>query len=105
MSEEAVRKVALEFFKDRFRSLYEKQKENSKKIEALEGIKETSKRERWENVKFNEIDDRLKALEASSASHTENEDGLRNHLTELEKKVEEIFKSIHGIEPEEFYEK
>lgn len=28
------------------------------------GIKEMSKRERWENKKFNEIDDKFKALES-----------------------------------------
>ncbi len=60
-------------------------------------------------------DRKISELEASSASHTENKDGLRKlekaydqlsnwsvgidlHIGELEKRVEGIYKSVHGIE-------
>jgi hypothetical protein len=48
--------------------------------------KECSKRERWENKKFNEIDDRLKVLEK----------GLDWNLVELQKQIAELKEQFGG---------
>ena len=92
---------------------YAKFKIQDQRIEALEGIKETSKRERWENAKFNEIDDRFKALEASSASHTEEINTLYDFVHQnvviknniLEEVLRELFDAHDGEFEEEWTER
>ena len=95
IDENEVRKIALEFFKDKFQSLYNKQKElinliqsnaisdlnhyevNKNRISELEKKRATNKIEMSMIAK---LEKRIAELEASSASHTEEINNAKNGI-------------------------
>lgn len=70
---EEIRKIALEFFKDKFSSMYNKQKELIRKIEALEKICEGS---------FVKVEDHVKRILVVIDKHTQ-----MIEVLDLEKKL------------------